>query len=364
MTSIGGTKRLNQKLQTVMKDGRVTNGEAKALVKTARKEGVTADERNLLKRKLTHQNDLFEPAAQKTLSKVAHFKPRNTESNSPAQVRAEVHRARFDGKVTLAEAERLTGRVQKNGTTEAERQMLQRQLGRYESAFTKSAKEHVSLLLRDKEPLAPNQTFQSGGMEVRANGVRQSAINEASRVTRELTAARPDIADRLRAAGHVVVIIPQGTKLTDLPEFQSLRGQTTFDGRPWDDVRGASGVSLPDGRLATAIPEENLSELSSDLYPGNHSVGIHELAHAIHSQGVTDAERQAIREAFDAQVARGGAFTDTYARSNDHEYFAQLSAAYFGRNKGQGANGAQWVQANDPQAYALLQQIYGPPRQL
>ncbi|MHA7628562.1 hypothetical protein [Corallococcus sp. M7] len=364
MTAIGGTKPLKQKLQTVMKDGRVTNAEAKGLVKTAKKDGVTADERQLLHRKLAHQNDFFEPAAQKTLSKVAHFKPRNTEPNSPAQVRAELHRARFDGKVTLTEAERLASRVQKNGTTQAERQVLQRQLGRYESDFTKAAKERVSLLLRDTEPLAPNQTVQSGGFEIRANGVRQSAINEASRVARELTAARPDIAERMRAAGHVVVIIPQGSKLTDLPEFQSLRGQKTFDGRPWEDVRGVSGVSLPDGRVATAISEENLSELSSDPYAGNHSVGIHELAHAIHSQGVTPEERQAIEDAYEAQRARGGAFTDDYASSNSHEYFAQLTAAYFGRNKGAGANGAKWVQANDPQAYALLQQIYGSPRQL
>jgi hypothetical protein len=242
--------------------------------------------------------------------------------------------------------------------------MLRQQLDRVGSRFEQPAKERLELLFRETEPLAPNQVHQSGGVEVRANGVRQSAIDETLRLTREMTAARPDIAERLRASGHMVVVIPQGSKLTDVPEFQSLRGQQTFDGRNWEDVRGVANVTLPDGRSATAIPEENLSELRNDGYGGNFSVGIHEFAHSIHHHGVTAEERQAIRDAYEAQKARGGAFTDSYAASNDSEYFAQLTSAYFGRNEGLGQNGALWVQANDPQAFALLQQIYGPARQL
>lgn len=365
MAPIGDTKRLNQKLQTAMRDGRVTQGEAKALVKTAKKDGVTDEERAALRRKLTRQNDFFEPAAQKTLSKVARVEPRNAGPNSPGQVRAEVNRARFDGKITEQEATRLEKNIQKGGTTEAERQMLRTQLDRFESKFAKPAKEKLELLLRETEPLAPpNQVLHSGGVEIRANGVRQSAIDETVRLTREMTASRPDIAERMRAANHLVVIIPQGSKLTDVPEFQSLRGQQTFDGRNWEDVRGVANVTLPDGRSATAIPEENLSELRKDGYGGNFSVGIHEFAHAIHQHGVSSEERQAIRNAYDAQLARGGQFTDAYARSNDFEYFAQMTNAYFGRNDGLGSNGAAWIQTNDPQSFALLQQIYGPPRQL
>ncbi|MFP2925285.1 hypothetical protein ACLESO_08715 [Pyxidicoccus sp. 3LG] len=364
MAPVGGTKRLNQKLQTTMRDGRVTQGEAKTLVKTAKKDGITAEERDLLRRKLARQNDLFEPAAQKVLSKVARFEPKNAGPNAPGQVRAEVSRARFDGKITEQEATRLEKNIKKGGTTAAERQVLRQQLDKFESKFTKPAKEKLELFFRETEPLAANQVHHSGGVEIRANGVRQSAIDETLRLTREMTASRPDIAERMRASNHMVVIIPTGAKLTDVAEFQSLRGQQTFDGRNWDDVRGVANVTLPDGRSATAIPEENLSELGTDAYGGNFSVGIHEFAHAIHQHGVSPEERQAIRAAFDAQTARGGPFTDAYASSNDFEYFAQLTNAYFGRNEGQGNNGAQWVQTHDPQAFALLQQIYGPPRQL
>ncbi len=364
MAPIRDATRLNRQLQRVMRDGRVTQGEAKGLVKTAKEDGVTAKEREMLRHRLARQNDLFEPAAQKVLSKVARFEPRNSGPNSPGQVRAEVTRARFDGHITEQEATRLERNIQKGGTTEAERQMLRRQLDRFASKFEEPARERLELFFRGTEPLAPNQVLQSGGVEIRANGVRQSAINETLRLTRELTAARPDIAERLRASGHVVVLLPEGSKLTDLPEFQSLRGQQTFDGRNWEDVRGVANVTMPDGRSATAIPEENLSELRGDGHGGNFSVGIHEFAHAIHHHGVTPEERQAIHDAYEAQKARGGAFTDSYAGSNESEYFAQLTTAYFGRNDGQGHNGALWVQANDPRGFALLQQIYGPPRQL
>jgi Domain of unknown function (DUF4157) len=65
---------------------------------------------------------------------------------------------------------------------------------------------------------------------------------------------------RARLKGKTVEmhIIPVDQKLTDLPEFAKLKGQKTFDGRMWDDVRGIAGGHSGD-TLRYAVGEEDLA---------------------------------------------------------------------------------------------------------
>ncbi|NOK31872.1 hypothetical protein [Corallococcus exercitus] len=336
MASIGNTPRLASQPPAVTQGGRSSQAQANG----------------------AKQENAFLGSIQKMLSKAASLDPRTRVPNSPELIRSEVGKARLDGKVTVQEAKQLQGVVAKNSTTPTERKVLKEQLDRYSSSFEPAAKKNLERFLRDTEPADRSGVSYSGGVRISARGVRQSAIDEANRLTREMTKARPDIAQRLKASGHVLVIVPEKLKLTDMPGFQSLRGQTSIDGRPYDGMRGVSTMSH------TAVAEENLSELSTDKYGGDFSTGVHEFAHAIHHCGVGAQERQAIQKAYEAQKARGGLFTDAHARKNVDEYFGQLTNAYFGRNQPQSQSGAQWVQKNDPQAYALLRQIYGPPRQL
>jgi len=196
------------------------------------------------------------------------------------------------------------------------------------------------------------------GVEVTAYAPSDLAEAEATRVVTAMT-ARPDLQRKLKAAKVELVIIPQHTKMTDLPEFASLKGRRTFDGRVWDDVRGVGGTPTPDGRTAVGIPEENLADLPSDGYPGNYSVAIHELAHVIHEH-VTRDEKAAIDAAFEARKAAGGPWTEPYGSSNSHEYFAQATNAFFDRNVGMGNSGKPWLRQNDPAILALLTKIYEP----
>ena len=46
-------------------------------------------------------------------------------------------------------------------------------------------------------------------------------------------------------------------KLTDLPEFASLKGVKTFDGRNYDDLRGVGGTKIG-SNIRYAIAEEQL----------------------------------------------------------------------------------------------------------
>src|SRR5690606_1320531 len=46
---------------------------------------------------------------------------------------------------------------------------------------------------------------------------------------------------RLLANDARVIIVPKNKLMTDLPEFAAQKGTYTFDGRPWDTVRGLGG---------------------------------------------------------------------------------------------------------------------------
>lgn len=195
------------------------------------------------------------------------------------------------------------------------------------------------------------------GVTIKTNGATPAAVEEATALVDQLV-NRDDIEANLAKAGMTMVVIPEDTKLTDLPEFSHLQGQQTFDGRTWDDVRGVASVRA--GRSVIAVAEENLAELASDPYPGTYSTGLHELAHAIHHVGITEKEEAAIDRAYAARRAAGGPFTDSYAASNAHEYFAQASNVFFGRTQTPEKD-AGWLQRNDPALYGVLTGIYGQP---
>lgn len=220
---------------------------------------------------------------------------------------------------------------------------------------------------RDQYAAGPRPPPPSGGRTTALRGVEVSAAvpsdtaeAEAASVVRAMT-QRPDIQKKLRAAKVELVIIPQGQMMTALPQFASLHGKSTFDGRQWDDVRGVGGTLTPDGKMAVGIPEENLSNLPGDTYDGNYSVATHELAHVIHDLALSVTEKVEIDAAYEARKSAGGPWTEAYSSSNSHEYFAQATNAYFGRNGGMGHNGKAWLQKNDPEIFALLQKVYVKP---
>ena len=114
-----------------------------------------------------------------------------------------------------------------------------------------------------------------------------------------LETKRPDVAQALGAGRTTVVIIPHDVRMTDLPEYANLRGQKTFDGRVWDDVRGSGGQTITDPadgkpRIVVAIAEEVLADLPNDTYGPDYSVGAHEIAHVVEDFGLPQAERDAL----------------------------------------------------------------------
>jgi hypothetical protein len=210
-----------------------------------------------------------------------------------------------------------------------------------------------------------------------------------------------------------VVICPRNQLITDLPEFAAQRDTFTFDGRPWDTVRGLGGRN-------TAITEENLlgldqvdggnttsrlgwnSKASMDaaratdatampqagganvvvnnpgVYCDGYSTTNHEFFHTIHQYGLTAADTTLIQTQYDAKRGTGNdtewadgprkmpdnSPSENYASSTVYEYFAQTGCAFQGTNVGADCytgrarnNGRGWVTTNEAGLAPLLTRI-------
>ncbi|NEA68939.1 hypothetical protein [Streptomyces sp. SID12488] len=190
----------------------------------------------------------------------------------------------------------------------------------------------------------------------------------------------PEVTGRLLLSGATVVVLPQDVPLTGVSSFAALHGATDEHlGRSADDLRGAATT------LTAAIPEENLLGEDTPVGPAAHqpdgySSATHEIAHLIHMQGLTDADREVIDRAYRNKFRQGPAAqwpdgvrqnlkgdpADNYSSTDAYEYFAQASNAYLGTNHGKDGmtgrprnNGAPWVREHEPDLRPLLERLYG-----
>lgn len=210
--------------------------------------------------------------------------------------------------------------------------------------------------------VAGEQRRSSLGVQIIGVNVSPSALDACEAFVALTLGHRPDIQERMQRANVALVIIPRNGKMTDVPQFASLKGKKTFDGRVWDDVRGAGGMRVSGGLWAIAVPEENLVETGGeDSYGAGYSVGLHELSHTVHSKGVSGSERDRITALYAARKQAGGPWTESYGASNEQEYFAQSTNCFFSQNAGIGQNDPQWLRTNDRPMFDFLVSIYGPP---
>ena len=102
----------------------------------------------------------------------------------------------------------------------------------------------------------------------------------------------------------------------------------------------------------------------------NQAVILHELAHAVHIQ-LFGSNNVAIRQAYQQAVDRklyqdsdgpNGSVRKQYARANDHEYFAELSCAYFDR-LGYFPKTRDELREYDPVGFRIMELTWGKARQ-
>ena len=161
-------------------------------------------------------------------------------------------------------------------------------------------------------------------------------------------------------------IIPHNKKLTDLSEFASLKGTKTFDGRSYDDLRGVGATKIGN-TIRYAVAEEQL--ISVPGKPSAYALGFvaaHESGHVVEQFGLTKEQKKKLQKAYEARKQAKGPWLkpEWYTSSGPGEYFAQSTAAYFGRPySGSEADKKSytraWLRKNDSIITKLLISIYG-----
>ncbi len=192
----------------------------------------------------------------------------------------------------------------------------------------------------------------------------------------QMELASKDVARSLLDQNTKVIVIPRNKKMTDVVEFDKLKGTKTFDGRDWEQVRGAGGFKVPGvNAIYVAISEENTTGASAEgdaagtswCYSPGYSTSVHEMSHVVDVYGISAAQRDKVDAAYkarhDLDVAGtaqewidGYNFTDTgvakvecYASMHRLEFWAQLATAWFGSNVGKDPfTQAKWATKGSP----------------
>jgi hypothetical protein len=137
-------------------------------------------------------------------------------------------------------------------------------------------------------------------------------------------------------------------------------GTCTADGRKWSTVVGVGG------RISAVASHAAVNNSQSSHRRGN--IAVHEFAHTLHS---LMADRWLLRIARAYQRDRDAGVWDegSYAMTNQDEYFAEATQAWFGvtnleSSGGMGGGGVNHItQAKSPQLWSLLKDLYGERRE-
>lgn len=146
---------------------------------------------------------------------------------------------------------------------------------------------------------------------------------------------------------------------TDLPEYRHLKKDPNMD---WD--KRARGL----GGRVTSGGEENILEYPEDRYKGE-SIFIHEFAHTLASHGFSRTDPTFSKDLTDAfkKAMAEGLWKQTYAATNEHEYWAEGVQSYFDCNRSATPpNGIhneicnrEGLKGYDPRLFALVDRSFG-----
>ncbi len=155
---------------------------------------------------------------------------------------------------------------------------------------------------------------------------------------------------RLLSLGGRHDFLGETERTTDALSRASLRGERTFDGRVWDDVRGVGGL-----RAATGV------EALDDAALFGFDTLVHEWAHQVHFYGLSARDRVQIRALYQA-ATKSKRFLDYYAATNEAEYFGQGVEAYHSLAKRPGCETTHGhtrfeLLRVDPELYALIDRL-------
>lgn len=123
----------------------------------------------------------------------------------------------------------------------------------------------------------------------------------------------------LQRAGATLRVLPLDVRVTDLPDFETLRGEVEErDGRAWDGLGGLAGDGLACVRVEELF---DLGEFAWTL--------AHEFAHLVHGV-LPDELTERLREGWERACEAEYAF-DQYQLYNEYEFFAVTYTRWLAR---------------------------------
>lgn len=173
--------------------------------------------------------------------------------------------------------------------------------------------------------------------------------NESKRRTliKELEPLGEEIIGTVKSFGVRIIVLPPDQNLTQI-KIKGMSivapGERSFDGRPWEMVRGLYDNS----RRIMVIGEENIGN-------SHHSTARHEFAHAFDH---TFSEKNKRKLPLSVQLwnlfkKERTAMVSTYAGTNPQEYFAESVESFFRKS------GRDHLFQNDPRMYQYLENLFG-----
>jgi alpha-glucosidase len=192
------------------------------------------------------------------------------------------------------------------------------------------------------------------GLPVAASAeVADEALQRTHFLVTHLLAGRPDVLEAMVKNGTRLIVIGKDQVYTDMPEYRNSRNPAYLNER----VRGTGGFDV------TSFGEENLLNLPLDRYD-DESIAVHEFCHTIDAalNKIDPAWRKRLGETCQGAVEKG-LWKNTYAGSNQAEYWAELCQAYFDcarvNNWNHGPVGTrEQLKQYDPDGYELIRTTF------
>ncbi|MBC7712251.1 MAG: hypothetical protein H7177_02870 [Rhizobacter sp.] len=162
--------------------------------------------------------------------------------------------------------------------------------------------------------------------------IEDISLVKAGATIEKMLSKREDIRARMILNRADIVVIAKSENYCDIPEARNLRDVKTFDGRSFCDICGGGGVP---GRPITTVCEDNLLKTTKDPYFGTEDILTHEFAHAIHILGMEERDKTSLTNLYNKAkekkiFEKNYKGEPTYMMANEQEFFACLSAAWFG----------------------------------
>jgi hypothetical protein len=193
---------------------------------------------------------------------------------------------------------------------------------------------------------------------VASDKVADPALREAKAIVTSMLVNHPEYFGTLSAAKVRLAVMAPTELTTAIPEHSDLTPKDYWD-------RRARGLGATAVRPAVSCAEENLLDEPGDPY-STESICVHEFAHTVHemvlSVRIKSFDRR-LHAAFRNAQAKG-IWKNTYAMTNEKEYWAEAVQSWFDTNRHDDAEHGkidtrEEVQREDPLMAALIVEALG-----